>query len=47
MRITRSADRITLRDRPGSSWGLGLFLLSGGVLMSRAYGNRQSGQQDG
>jgi hypothetical protein len=39
MRITRSAGKITIRDRPGSSWGLGLFLLSGGLLaMAMALG---------
>jgi hypothetical protein len=32
MRITRSGGKITIRDRPGPSWGLGLFLLTGGVL---------------
>jgi hypothetical protein len=32
MRITRSSGRIIIRDRPGSSWGLGLFLLTGGVV---------------
>ena len=32
MRITRSSGRIIIRDRPGPSWGLGLFLLTGGVV---------------
>ena len=32
MRITRVGGRITIEDRPGPSWGLGLFLLAGGVL---------------
>lgn len=32
MRITRSDDRIIIRDRPGAHWLLGLFLLAGGLL---------------
>jgi hypothetical protein len=32
VRITRSGGMITMRDRPGPAWGLGLFLLGGGVL---------------
>jgi hypothetical protein len=32
VRITRSGGKITIRDRPGPSWGLGLFLFAGGVL---------------
>jgi hypothetical protein len=36
VRITRSGGKITIRDRPGPSWGLGLFLLGGGVLAMAA-----------
>jgi hypothetical protein len=32
MRISREGGRITLRDQAAPSWGLGLFLLAGGVL---------------
>jgi hypothetical protein len=32
MRIIREGGRITLRDRTGPYWALGLFLLGGGVL---------------
>ena len=32
MRVTREGGMITLRDRPGPYWFLGLFLLSGGLL---------------
>jgi hypothetical protein len=32
MRITREGGMITLRDRAGPYWFLGLFLLSGGIL---------------
>ena len=32
MRISREGGTITLRDRPGPYWFLGLFLLAGGVL---------------
>ena len=32
MRITRSSGMIIIRDHPGPSWGLGLYLLTGGVV---------------
>jgi hypothetical protein len=32
MRISRAGGRITLRDQAAPYWGLGLFLLAGGVL---------------
>jgi hypothetical protein len=32
VRISRDGDTITIRDRPGPFWGLGLFLLAGGLL---------------
>ena len=32
MRITRTSGKIIIQDRPGPSWGLGLFLLAGGVV---------------
>jgi hypothetical protein len=32
VRITRSDDRIIIRDRPGGHWLLGLLLLAGGLL---------------
>ena len=32
MRITRHGGHISIRDRPGPFWALGLFLLAGGVI---------------
>jgi hypothetical protein len=32
VRIKRDPGRITIRDRPGPFWALGLFLLAGGLL---------------
>jgi hypothetical protein len=31
MRVSHDRDRITIRDRPGSHWLLGILLLSGGL----------------
>jgi hypothetical protein len=32
VRITRDGGQITIRDQPGPFWGLGLFLLAGGLV---------------
>jgi hypothetical protein len=32
VRISRDGDTITIRDRPGPFWALGLFLLAGGLV---------------
>ena len=32
MRIKRNSGQITIRDRPAPFWGLGLFLLAGGLM---------------
>ena len=32
MRIGRSGGHISIRDRPGPFWALGLFLLAGGLM---------------
>ena len=32
MRINRNGGQITIRDRPGPFWALGLFLLAGGLM---------------